>query len=643
MASVPGYELVPARERQMFCRQFEQDLQLVRLFLLLLNRSCPVKNVDLVWAEQGPAGRVRLRHLGTTEELASPCSRTSGLCSGNPHPTYCNIINDYGRREVASCWISDKAAETRARRTGKSQVYTCQFGLTDIAVPVIVEGRLIATLYTGQVHRKPPTRQGFEKIAKAAGKLGYVDLANLERAYWNVPVVTGEDIRITKAILESFAQCLANSWLRLAELVRERRRKDRELQIARREFACLAMEAGHGSRAEKQEVIRRLGFTSPPNRAIVVRLDPEKTDELSAASFDMNFTAALQAIEEICEKLENVAVTCLRKSDICIFFNDPTGAGGRHGDFYAHRLSSRVVHAVAESSDLRVRVGIGSLKSDWHGLSESHQEACAALLAPDGNIASFKKATASFNDLSQTAERIFRLIKEQSLDEAKAAMDALPVLISRIVKDPADLTPASLYFSSVLESSCFAARELGCDSAAVTKVRGRAAEAFDRAPNIFELNRAWSRSALELVEEVRRLYGSKRKKLVDRACQTIRRHVEDMPGRHRISIKAIASELGISTSHFSRVFKHDMGVTFERFVMAQRVELAKRLLLDPVHNISQVAQRCGFKDPSYFSRVFRTFTGHSPREFCDNPLCCQPNAGTLIATASRSLRVALGD
>lgn len=86
MHSAPGSDLLPPIERDEFVRQFERDFQFFELILLLINRSCVVQNVDLVWAEGGPSGRTRLRHLGTTEALAGPCSRMLGFAKENPHP-----------------------------------------------------------------------------------------------------------------------------------------------------------------------------------------------------------------------------------------------------------------------------------------------------------------------------------------------------------------------------------------------------------------------------------------------------------------------------------------------------------------------------------------------------------------------------
>jgi AraC-like DNA-binding protein/ligand-binding sensor protein len=629
MASVPGSELLPPQERQLFVEQFEKDLQFFQLFFLLINRSCPIRNIDLVWAEHGPSGRVSLRHMGITEALAGPCSRLLGARKKqNPHPAFCNLINDYGRHEAETCEVSDKAAEEVVHRTRRAHVYQCHFGLTDIAVPVTIKGQHVATLLTGQVLRQSPCAEGFVQIAAKVETHAYVDKGQLEQAYWKVPVVTEEDIRNTTEILEAFAQYLASSWERLSEAVKERRRRDRELQLLRKEFAYLALGGSLCDRTEAQAMMRKLGFSQPPTRALVVKLEMEEERGLPAGSLDMNFTASVQAIEELCEKLDNVTAAYLRNGGVCVFFHDPKRASEKAGDFYAHRMANRILYAVRERSDLRVRIGIGSRKRDWRGLSQSHQEACTALLTSDQVIANYRRKTTSFEDLSRVADTILQMMRENRLEEVKPVVSSLPALVSRLASDPGTFAGARLFLSSTLESMCFTARGLGCDVEAIDSVCSHANAQLDRAANAFELRDAWFRSAGEVLDEVRRLYAGKRKKIVERACRIVENQLEHSSTPQKISIGEIASALGISADHLSRVFKRDTGQTLEHYLMAKRVEISKRLLLDPVSRISEVARRCGFSDSSYFARVFRMVAGCSPREFCRAPGGMQPSKAT---------------
>lgn len=550
----------------------------------------------------------------------------AGLREGKPTSFFCNVINDYGHREAESCGVSDKAAEEVLRQTGKAHVYRCHFGLVDIAVPVMVNGQHIATLYAGQVLKAPPTRDGFIQITKNVARLDYIDLKALEEAYWQVPVATRDDIRTATRILETLADFLANSWLRLTEAVKERRRKDRELQLSRKEFAYLVLECADSEKAslssdEIGELMRRCGFARAPNRVLVIRPAGGQVDQLGKFSVTRGFAEALQAIEEVCDKLANVAATRLWMTSICVFFNDPKTPLELSRDSSAMRLASRLLRAVRERCDLGVRIGIGNPKDNWMEVAESYREACLAQANSDKAVATYQKPAGSLGDLSRCAEDLCRLMVERKLDEARAAVASLSVRVIRgLSSGQEDIAVAGLFFSSALESMALTARKLGCESCAIARLCEASNEALGRTTSIFEMREDWLHFAGEILQEVERLYVSgKRQKIVERACRMIEYCLE-RPVPAKLSISEVAAELGISISQFSRTFRRETGHTFEQYVIHTRTELAKRLLLNPLHTVSEVARRCGFSDQSYFARVFRKVAGCSPGQYRDNPL-----------------------
>lgn len=620
----PGSDLIPQNERDLFVEEFEKDAQFFQLFFLLLNRCCPIRNVDLVWVEHDVSGRLDMRRLGITGALARPGSRPLGCGRQNPHPTFCNIINDYGRHETQACGVSDAAADELISLTGKTEVYRCHFGLIDIAVPVIVSGQHIATLFAGQVLREAPSEEAFVQVSKDVARLGYVDLTQLKHAYWRVPVVSEEDIRNMIEILEEFSDYIAHSWLRLAAAVREQRRKGRELRLARKEFAYHALEgdeAGRAGLAEMRELVRKIGFTRPPNRVMVVRFDAREEHQVPAVPFELSVAAARQAIEEACEKLDNVVAAHLQRTGTCVFFHEAPTESGRAGEFCVHRLANRLLHAIRECCELPARIGVGSAKDDWCDLAQSYREACSALAASPRVVATYRESAGSFGELFQKSEQVCRLVAERKLEEAKSAIQSLPSLVAHhLGSDGEGSTSARLFFCCALESLCFTARELGCETDAIVAAGSVANDDFQHAADILQLQEIWLRSADRILEEIGLLYSGKRKKIVERACLMIDHHLRNGAPSQPLSISTIASALGVSTSHMSRMFKRVTGQTFESYLMTKRVELAKRLLLDPLHNVSQVARRCGFSDASYFARVFRRIVGCSPTSYCQDPL-----------------------
>jgi AraC-like DNA-binding protein len=58
-----------------------------------------------------------------------------------------------------------------------------------------------------------------------------------------------------------------------------------------------------------------------------------------------------------------------------------------------------------------------------------------------------------------------------------------------------------------------------------------------------------------------------------------------------------------------------MGENFSTYLNRIRVEKVKHLLLETELPLSEIASICCFEDQSWFSRIFKTFTGISPGKF----------------------------
>jgi AraC family transcriptional regulator len=82
-----------------------------------------------------------------------------------------------------------------------------------------------------------------------------------------------------------------------------------------------------------------------------------------------------------------------------------------------------------------------------------------------------------------------------------------------------------------------------------------------------------------------------------------------------ISVMELAGLVHMSPSHFARVFKVAFGVTPYRFVMQERIEGAKGMLVGTKLSASQIATTFGFSSQSHFAKVFRQFTGVTPKQF----------------------------
>jgi AraC-like DNA-binding protein len=77
----------------------------------------------------------------------------------------------------------------------------------------------------------------------------------------------------------------------------------------------------------------------------------------------------------------------------------------------------------------------------------------------------------------------------------------------------------------------------------------------------------------------------------------------------------LARGCGLSTSHFARCFKKSFGVPVHRYIIQQRIAVAKRMLLSPGPSLTEVALDTGFADQAAFGRTFATLVGSTPAKW----------------------------
>ena len=83
--------------------------------------------------------------------------------------------------------------------------------------------------------------------------------------------------------------------------------------------------------------------------------------------------------------------------------------------------------------------------------------------------------------------------------------------------------------------------------------------------------------------------------------------------RPDLSVQAVSDRIGCSPDHLTRLFRTQHGMSLGVWIAKERVQLACDLLVHPDHNIAEVGWTCGFASPSYFIRVFKAYTGTTPK------------------------------
>ena len=85
-----------------------------------------------------------------------------------------------------------------------------------------------------------------------------------------------------------------------------------------------------------------------------------------------------------------------------------------------------------------------------------------------------------------------------------------------------------------------------------------------------------------------------------------------------LSLSSIATKLNVSSGYLSALFKKETGQTLTEHVNNKRIKNAMLLLETTKLQVQTIAQYCGILDMQYFSKMFKKYTGTTPKKYRDS-------------------------
>jgi len=79
-----------------------------------------------------------------------------------------------------------------------------------------------------------------------------------------------------------------------------------------------------------------------------------------------------------------------------------------------------------------------------------------------------------------------------------------------------------------------------------------------------------------------------------------------------LTINDFAEQLNLHPVYLGKLFKLNTGINYKEYLQRLRIDHAESILSTGKYTVTETAERCGYQDLSYFSKVFKELKGYSP-------------------------------
>ncbi|WCF08695.1 response regulator [Paenibacillus thiaminolyticus] len=429
------------------------------------------------------------------------------------------------------------------------------------------------------------------------------------------------------AIVRAVAEAVAE---RRSEIQRKhdyaslRRQWQAHLPALQQRTLRLGLEGGLPAEAFRQRMAELGIALSADERCAVLVMEPDPVSPERAQAFGEDAALIHFAVGQVAE--ETLRSMGARSALICrdvdkpiaiLFRHDPGDGGTADGDavIAIHAMAGAMLEHIKTSLKLTASAGISSAHGGLENVPRLYKEAMFALgqrLVHGGDLVIPYREGGIAPPPEAAAVQSERWMRELDIAWSTGDERQASVAAEAWIGEVCAIEQAEALKEEMLLLQSWIVTWMYKQGWSLHEVMQEDAESFHHASELRTKQEwsGWMRSVMRRIGAqsclVRRRGGNR---LVAEVKELIERELHG-----ELSLQGVADRLFINASYLSRLFKQEMEQPFSAYVLERRMERAKEALFQG-KRVYDAAQAAGFRDVSYFTKVFRKYWGVTPSEW----------------------------
>lgn len=262
-----------------------------------------------------------------------------------------------------------------------------------------------------------------------------------------------------------------------------------------------------------------------------------------------------------------------------------------------------------------IRAGASTIYTDKSLLQASYSEALSALNKVKANGGLIFSDGMSYSDeeekisrKSSTSEFKNQIISKLSSGDASGVKSFLELFTSELISQKLDVDKVKNSFFDLIVTANNATREI--DKSFTSSSFDSAFATLSAEDDLKLIKEFAQKFLMECTHAVSSVKKAEENPIIKKVCAYVDENLSS-----DISLETAADFAGVSSFYLSKLFKEEKGETFINYVSDKRLEKSRQLLSETNLSIKEITAKVGYNDQNYFSRIFKSKYGLSPKEY----------------------------